>query len=436
MIHTVADLLEALITKERENLPAYADIEHTGIFGAMYEGLTQDVLSRGLFAGADLRVVRGKVQNSKGTLSRQIDCMVVIGDGKPIPYTEEVFYPVDQVVMIVEVKKTLYGDALKEALELFQHFWAEVAEEGNLRTGTINDAWRSMFFQNLPKPDVVEKLPFHQQQIYHSLVTEATLPVRVIFGYDGYVDEHGLRKGLIKYLEEINELPIEKRPRFNINTFPNLIVCKQASLIKLDGMPYPGVIMEDGSWIFMASRGEAPFYSLLELLWTRLAYLLELSPEIFGEDLSMESVKPLLTAKAIQLSEKQGWKYIFFELTQEQLSTGETSKDWHPATLTKPEFAVIHQLCNGKSVDISDPSLAAFCAEHAQTVDQVCQNLNRANLAAIKGSSLELITDECQCVFLPDGRCVAADNKSGRLTHYVMKVMAEWKNKKADKADQ
>ena len=122
MIQTVADLLQALMEKEREKLPEFKDIQHTGIFGEMYEGLTKALIGKALFENMDLRVMSGKIVNSKRKLSNQIDCMVVIGAGEEIPYTQEFKYPVEKVVMIVEVKKTLYGADLKDAFELFQQF--------------------------------------------------------------------------------------------------------------------------------------------------------------------------------------------------------------------------------------------------------------------------------------------------------------------------
>ena len=263
MIQTVAELLQALMDKERETLPEFKEIQHPGIFGEMYEGLTQELLKRALFKGFDLRVVRGKVRNSKNVLSREIDCMVVYGDGEPIPYTNKFIYSYERVVMIVEIKKTLYGKELKDAFDLFHHFWREVYEERVIRKGLVEDAWRALFRTNLPMNNQVESFSINHQTIRHSLLTEAELPVRVIFGYDGYVDEFGLREAVITYLEEIAQQPLDQRMRFNPNTFPNLIVCRKATLIKLNGMPYSGM-MDGDFWCWMGSRKSGGFFSLVE----------------------------------------------------------------------------------------------------------------------------------------------------------------------------
>ncbi len=137
--------------------------------------------------------------------------------------------------MIIEVKKTLYGAKIKEAMDLLRQFWREVAEVGQPKTGLLNDAWRALFKQHLPAVAEINNLPFHQEMIYHSLLVEAVLPLRVVFGYEGYVDEYGLREGFVGYLNEIAAQPPEVRTRFNINAFPNLIGFVR--LLWLDSLP-------------------------------------------------------------------------------------------------------------------------------------------------------------------------------------------------------
>jgi hypothetical protein len=68
-----------------------------------------------VFDGLDLRVVDGKITNASGKLSDQIDCMLVHGDGVAIPYTSSHIYPIERVLAVVEVKKTLYSSGLEDA---------------------------------------------------------------------------------------------------------------------------------------------------------------------------------------------------------------------------------------------------------------------------------------------------------------------------------
>jgi len=431
MIRTVADFLEQLIVKEREKLPKYDEIQHPVLFGEMYEGLAKSLVEKALFDGMDLRVVSGKIRNSKGNLSCQIDCMVVLGAGEPIPYTHHYIYPVENVLMIVEVKKTLYGAQLGESMALFRQFWKEVAEACEPHVGLVKDAWRMLFRANLPARNQVDALPYHEQLIYHTIITETALPLRVVFGYDGYADEYGLREGFASHLEEIAAQPPEVRLRFNINAFPNLIVCRQASLIKLDGSPYSGTIDQNGFWLVMGSRGAEPFHILLELLWTRLAFRFNLSSDIFGEDLEMEAISPLLAAKAEKIGEAGGWKYEYIPLKKEKLAAGPDRQAWHPPSLSKAEYVIVDALCKKSEIDLTEKAFLEFIAKEGETVTSITASLNQKRLTAVVGQKLRLITDECGCVMLPDGRCVAAENKTNRLTRYALKIAEDMRRKKA-----
>jgi hypothetical protein len=111
MISTIADLLEAFRRKELELLDKQ-NVVHAPTIGRMYEGLTREVLEKALPTNADLRVVSGFVTNNRGELSRQIDCMLVAGEGEKIPYTEDYQYHFYQVITVIEVKKNLFSNDL------------------------------------------------------------------------------------------------------------------------------------------------------------------------------------------------------------------------------------------------------------------------------------------------------------------------------------
>jgi hypothetical protein len=63
MIRTLADLLNALISKETARLEeCSSELSHAGLIGDMYEGLTKDILNRSLFEQHDIRVVDGQIR--------------------------------------------------------------------------------------------------------------------------------------------------------------------------------------------------------------------------------------------------------------------------------------------------------------------------------------------------------------------------------------
>ena len=99
MLNTVSDLLQKLLEKEKEILKSQ-QITHPGIIGDMYEGLAKNILDKALFKGLNLSVKAGFVRGDDGRLSRQIDCMIVEGDGEQIPNTNHYIYDFENVIAI------------------------------------------------------------------------------------------------------------------------------------------------------------------------------------------------------------------------------------------------------------------------------------------------------------------------------------------------
>ena len=100
--------------RKPSRLPS-GNLSYGPMTGDRYEGLTSNLLDRAVFDGPDLRVVDGKITNASGKLSDQIDCMLVHGEGTPIPYTTSFIYRIGQVLAVVEVKKTLYSTKFDDA---------------------------------------------------------------------------------------------------------------------------------------------------------------------------------------------------------------------------------------------------------------------------------------------------------------------------------
>ena len=89
MINTIYELLSLLKDKGIAEIEPYLSIQHNPTIGDMYEGLTKILTDKAIFKGLDLRVTSGKIKNIYGVLSRQIDCMIVVGDGEKIPFTKK-----------------------------------------------------------------------------------------------------------------------------------------------------------------------------------------------------------------------------------------------------------------------------------------------------------------------------------------------------------
>lgn len=84
MIKDVAALLSAFKQKEIEAIQR-SGITHAPTIGAQYEGVTGSVLKMMIPSELALQVVSGFVEGIDGSLSGQIDGMLVRGSGAQIP---------------------------------------------------------------------------------------------------------------------------------------------------------------------------------------------------------------------------------------------------------------------------------------------------------------------------------------------------------------
>ena len=299
MIRTVAGLLDSLKQREME-LIEQSGIRHAPTIGAQYEGLTTDLLRHMIPEDLGLRVVSGFVEGHDGTLSGQIDCMLVCGTGSPVHQTPLFKWPIRQVIALFEVKKTLFSTQLEEAhhhlnsvLDMYVAFSQSLGPEVTLNLEPALHAFGQIVGHRAPERSRVSELPFTQQMIYQTLITEQFAPLRIVFGYGGYASEHSLRKGFLDFLE--------RNPRmagFGTTSLPSLIVCGGHSLVKLNGHPY-GLGMRGNAWTMYASSSENPMILSLNLIWTKLSYVFEL-PTWFDHDLGMVRFSPLLSGIAVQ----------------------------------------------------------------------------------------------------------------------------------------
>jgi len=433
MILKVADLLEALKQKEQEILKKYGNIGHAPTIGSMYEGLTQTLVNKSIFSGMDIRVVSGKIINSKGAYSDQIDCMLVEGKGEQIPYTKDYIYHINKVIAVIEVKKNLYSKDLRSAYQNLRSV-IEIHEPKSIKSSILRDSYRTITNHELPDYDQLKMLPIGEQMMYHLLVEESILPIRIVFGYNGFASEYSLRESYVKYLNENLSTNSENTIKgFGVVSFPNLIVCNNYSLIKLNAMPYAlkvqyGDGREESSDFYhiYGSYSKNPLLILLELIWTRLSYQFGLPSDVFGEDLQVEVTHPFLECRINQLDGKYGWEYKYHDLKQNFLDNLGYEEKWEPTFLNEKQHLLISLLCNEDKINVNDPFIDDLIGDGSKVDFIKC--LKKTYLVAIdQVDNLYLLTDECQTMILPDGRLIAADNKTGKLTRWVMNYMNEQK---------
>lgn len=183
MINTVKELLDSLKEKGISEIEDFLYIKHGPTIGAMYEGLTKQLMDKAVFQGLDLKVCSGFIENSNGDLSRQIDCMIVVGSGKQIPYTEEYIYGTSQVIAVIEVKKDLFSKEVDLAYKNLLSVKNIVQPDCDMEIDRLEQAYENVTGRKLPSVEEVKSMPEYEQYLYHALVVEAYLPVRITIGY-------------------------------------------------------------------------------------------------------------------------------------------------------------------------------------------------------------------------------------------------------------
>jgi Domain of unknown function (DUF6602) len=429
MIKTVADILNAFIEEETKKLDSYS-LKHGPTIGDMYEGLSTELLNRAVPPQLGLKVVDGFVTDGDQFLSGQMDCMLVKGEGELIPYTNSYKWHVKDVLLVFEVKKNLYSaDLINSFLKLRQvaeGYGKYLFDGKHEENTTFNLSPSFKTFSQLtgitaPSYKDREQLSKENELIYTTLFMEQLTPVRVVLGYDGFKSEYGLREGLIKYIEEVGS-----GQGFGVPSFPQLIICKNYSLVKANGRPYV-VPMREGYWDFMMSSKANPVLLLLEFIWTKLSLEFDVGMP-WGDDTEQEKLNEFLRAKPVEKSGQLGWMYKYDELSKKTLEARESTFSWEPIEITSSQYVIFTKLAK-ENIDISDPEFISF-AEESGSRDMFVQSILDTNLVSLDGANLKLISDDVVVAVIPDGRFLVAENNSGRFEKWLDRLMAEFKTKK------
>ena len=208
---------------------------------------------------------------------------------------------------------------------------------------------------------------------------------------------------------------------FGVWSFPQLIISGDYTLAKMNGQPYRPPL-DEGWWHFLASSKVNPVRLILEYVWTRLARDYSLGG-LWGEDLEAEEFHPCLKARAIQIEGRSGWEYNYVKLSDGTLRSSESLFPWEPVTVNHEQFVTIGNLCRGREERISDPEFVAYLRDKGIGVQDFVRSLLKTGIVALDGDVLNLTTKKCECMILPDGRYVVAENNTGRLTRWFFKYM-------------
>lgn len=427
-IKSLADLLKALSDTENQRLKEQ-NITHPPTIGSMYEGLTAAILERTVFEG--LNLVVSKSSFIKGCHT-EFDVILAEGKGEPIPYTDKYLFSREQVIAVIQVKKTLNAKELAdgyENLKCITDLYRDIPIEEYMLNLTEHAANNTLYRSYLDKARGT--LSLNESAIFDCLETEARSPVKIVLGYNGIKSENSLRR---KYFDFIKTKIGESG--YDPNSTPSLLICGKNALVKQMGVPYNQPVQMDyeGWWHFLVSSHYNPLYYIIQVLWSKLQFRYSLPDSIWGEDMDMAPFTPFLGCKYIEIDGNEGW-YCHHFLTDNDILNGKGKDDtyeWQPAFLNMLQYKMMWILCKLDEFDYANCTVLPECALNAgyESVEELIQSLCETTLVARSGEGkIRLATS---CVIMPLGdKIVAADNSSGRLERWIKKHEHEYLNPKS-----
>jgi len=415
-IKSISDLLNEFKLAETKILNEQ-DIKHPTTIGTMYEGLTTDILTKTVFGGLNLKVIKNSFIEGCDT---EFDIMLVEGNGQQIPYTDRYRYKSEQVIAIIQVKKNLYSQDIEEGYNNLK-FIIDSYDINNVEP-FVNNLFRDSV-RSICKVDVTTtNISLNEEHIKQALNIDAHLPIRILLGYNGFKSEYKFRKSFFDYLQKQRTTdfnnPISGLGPYN---FPNLIICGEYSMFKINGMPFIAPIENDW-WPFYSSSSHNPLYLLMEVIWTRLAYKFNLPDSIFGEDLDVEQANRFLDCQIQEVNERFGWNYQYRPINKKKIKLNPQVKKWQPVEIDEEQAFFFDILGKKGEIDIADEDFRKFVLENGKynSVNDFLKKLKSEGLIFVENDKVKYLTKQCACVCVR-GKWFAGENCSDRLMRWGMK---------------
>lgn len=416
MIEKASELLELFIHEEKKKLESF-DMPHMPTLGEAYEEITKQAIDNAfvLPEHLDLRVVSGFISIQDETLTQQIDCMLVHGEGVRYGLTEKYVYDIDSVLSIFEVKKTLRKTDYDDAFEHLREIRKKYAEY--FETRVVNDDFqpdlilaRKHFSQITGKvaPTTysgMHTLPKSEAVLFYTLIQESLAPVSIIHGYGGYQTESGLRTAFGDIIENKSKI---SREGLGIPSIPSLVISSDFCVIKANGMPFLCVLDND-DWVAVVSTRYNPAKLILELLWSKISFYFNVEMP-WDEGLYIENPEPLLTAQFVERKDEEGWEYNFIPYKEPDLIRND-NKTWEPALLGIAEISAIYiMMVNGGYLPLDEEVDESF-REDDSNLAEVVENLLETRVFMKSGDYIRPIHQCTHILKCDDGTGYVANER-------------------------
>jgi hypothetical protein len=403
MIKNASELLNSFIAAERKKLDLI-NMPHMPTLGSAYEAIATAGIEREfvLPSNLDLRVVSGFIKG----IPNQIDGMLVKGEGQRYGLTDQYIYPIEQVLCVLEVKKTLNKPELIDGIEhlaavqrLFkQSFCAQYERGEKFDFDLARESYEKLTGRAGPRTDAaLDALPAPDKLLYVMLARQLYAPVTVLLGFDGYSTEHGLREAM----RNIVESNIGNDSNIAPELLPSLITAGTFSLVKCTGRPYLICGPEDG-WVLLASARHNIARILLEFLWTKIAWFCSVRMP-FGLDMDHENLQELLLAKGTIENNQLGFKVRCFSYSEKELRRPDVTA-WEPTKLSAAAIALAERIFfRGGHLELKQSLVNDIEIKYSVKLDDVTAELISTQTFSKRETALQLVAGNALIASLADG---------------------------------
>jgi hypothetical protein len=403
MIKNASELLTSFIATERKKVEPI-DMPHMPTLGSAYEAIANAGIEKEfvLPPNLDLRVVSGFIEG----IPNQIDGMLVKGEGQRYGLTHEYLYPIEQVLCVLEVKKTLNKADLVDGIEhlaavqrRFQESFADRATAGEkFDFHLARESYEKLTGRAGPRTDgALDALPPSDRLLYTMLARQLYAPVTVLLGFDGYKTEGGLRRAVLDVIESNLGSDSNTSPEL----LPSLITGGNFSVLKLTGRPYLASGPEE-SWVLLASARQNVARILLEFLWSKISVFCKVRMP-FGLDMDHENLKALVMAHGVSRGCQSGFELRLLSYAKDELERSAVEV-WEPTKLSAgaiqlAEFVGIY----GGSVELSQSLADYIQSKYGLKLEDAISELVGTSTFCKQESALRTVTGNALVASFDDG---------------------------------
>lgn len=237
----------------------------------------------------------------------------------------------------------------------------------------------------------------------------------------GFKNEYTLREGFVKELEKVSNKGGTKG--YGPSSFPNIVICGKNCIVKNNGMPIGGKLNLDKEfyWPLLITSNQKPFYYLLEIIWTRIAYRYDLDSSMFGDDYQIESFHSFLSCKEYNKNGIMGWDYYYDYLPKERLNNKLEEIEWKPEEINSHEEKIILFLISGEKISLLNKKLITSIEEGKFNFNEEITTLKMKNIIYEDKNEIMLISEEFVLSSYRDGITLIGDNSNGHMMNWIKK---------------